>query len=330
MEGFFNGVGNTFMTLTGILLNPGVWVVILVIWLFFWLQLKKERGMLAAILIIIVSMVLVRWLAPEAVRAFNGGVADSNDAWQETCRQAGTCLNDITKFGSGLPESQPQQSGIPQNFVGGQPTAVLPTVQPTPVVVRTWNPNGLILMTDQWVTNPPNWPSTISGQMLGPGQVPKGIKLTFSSDNYKGVFNNPIAEIWTITVTDTSGNLNPVTLLANGYFVRDSKTFNVQNSGVSISGAGTMEAYCPMCFTDTVLATPTPVPTTVPTVAPTVAGPANGTQIKFSSLVCGYWGWQYVGGVWYAVSTLNGAPNFALQTSEAYARNACPQIPAHP
>lgn len=233
---------------SGFLSNPGVWIVVFVVGVFLFLLLNKDMGVLAAFIVVFALMALMRWVAPEAVKAFNGGVAASNQAWNETCGLAGTCVEGI-HTGSYTAATQPYVNYSTQEA---------PT--PVPQVIRTWNREALTKLSAGWNLLPGDWPSKTTGQLVSPASLPQGVKAGFVCNNCK-FLTGKADERWTVTLIDTKGNSDQVSMEVNGFFARDSKGFNANPAGSESSGTGSWEVLCPSgCFTDTVIVpTPTPV-----------------------------------------------------------------------
>lgn len=289
----------------------------------YWLAWKQTKSILGSLLWLLFSFVIIfvisSWVFwPFLFKGSENSLTNCYETAGTNSKQIAVCNainNGFVVSASAQTQSQP----------------IITVVEPVPEnpkqFVRKFKENALELLTQGWNLTPPDWPSELQGQLVGPKDVPQDVELNFEC-------NNPVASLknekWNVTVSGVISGIGQrsVTLQTNGYFVRDKDGFNAK-PGTTIVGTGTWDDTCPTCYVDKPVSTPTPVPT------PTAVIPSI-TEVKFPQPICGYWGFKYQSGMWLVVPTTGGQADFSHATSVAKAtgdiNNRCPgeSLPATP
>ena len=316
--------------LTGMISLQGFLAIVIAAFIFYaaW---RQTKNLLGAVIWLVVTFLTVYILTNFILWPFI--FKGSQGSLQSCYANAGgdpnaKALCDTMSGVKSLPVSQSQQQSQQQ-----QPVVVVqPTLTQVPMV-RSFQPTALSILIAQWPLRPGDWPSKMAGQLRGPADVPAGVKVVLKCVSCGASKPN---EVWEMTLTDTlHQNVLKVTVRVNGYFARESKGgFNANPDGSEMFGTGSWENVCPTCYTDVVVATPT---STLPPEAPTATQPppasglVEGTQVQIDQRAsCGYTAWIVKDGVWKAVPTTGGQPDYDKLTSEETARKACPSIQSHP
>ncbi|HAP37908.1 hypothetical protein A2574_00800 [Candidatus Shapirobacteria bacterium RIFOXYD1_FULL_38_32] len=262
---------------TGFVSVPGA-IGLLVAMLVFYVAWRETKNALGAVILLVVSFLTVYIISAFVVWPFLfGGSSASLKSCYESAGSDQASLAICQGIGQ-KPASQ-LQSAPP---VVSQPQGLAPTQAPQ--VVRQFRKDGLSILSKAWNLFPGDWPSQLAGQLVGPAQIPVGVKASLVCTNCQ-LLTSKTDERWSLTLTDTSSGsgMVPVTLTVNGYFARESKGFNANPSGSESVGTGSWEQICSTCYTDLIVptATPTPPPAVIIT-PPPAAGAVSWTPQLFA------------------------------------------------
>lgn len=290
----------------------------------YWLAWKQTKSVLGSLLWLLFSFVIIfvisSWVFwPFLFKGSENSLTNCYETAGTNSKQIAVCNAINNGFVvSASAQTQSQQTPI---------IVVEPVPENPKQFVRKFRENALELLTQGWNLTPPNWPSDMQSQLVGPEDIPAGLTISFSCQNQISVLKN---EIWDINISGIVPGIGQksLNLKANGYFARDKKGFDAKNN-TTIVGTGTWENACSQCYVDEEILQPTPVPTLTP-------APPAVTKVQFPQPVCGYWGYFFSGGAWLVVPTTGGQADFSHATSVAKAtgdiNNRCPgeSLPATP
>ena len=233
--------------------------------LVFWLAWRETKNVVGAVILLGITTLVVYIFAAYVLWPFlfQGSHASAASCYQQAGNDQKALALCATTGQGFIPGSSTNN-----NSSGSSPVIVIPQAQPTQApaqVVRQWAKDGLTRLSASWNLFPGNWPSGLAGQLVGPPNLPQGVKASFLCTNCQ-LLTGKGDERWSVTLTDTTGQMSPVTVMVNGYFARESKGFNASPSGSESVGTGKWEDLCPSCYQDVVVATavpavpPTPIP----------------------------------------------------------------------
>lgn len=218
---------------------------------------KQTKNIVGSILWLVGSFLTVYILAAFVIFPFlfEGSRASAQSCYKAAGSDAkalamcNTMTSGIVPSSSSNSSQQPSQNLQPQPQ--GQPT-------PAPQISREWKRDGLKILSANWNLLPGDWPSKSMGQLVGPGSLPVGVKARLFCTNC-GVFINKSEERWSLVLTESTGIMDQVNLIVNGYFAREQKSgFNANPDGSESAGTGTWEGLCTGCYVDTIIIPPAP------------------------------------------------------------------------
>jgi len=263
---------------TGFISIPGA-IGLIVAAIVFYIAWRETKNVIGALILLIVSFLVVYLLAAFVIWPFLfGGSSASLSSCYKEAGSDQAALAICQNMGQKPAGSSQQSSSGPVVVVpqGSQPTVA-------PQVNRQFRKDALSILSKSWNLFPGDWPSELAGQLVGPAQIPVGVKVHLICTNCQ-LFTAKNDERWTLTLTDVGGlGMNPVALVVNGFFARESKGFAANPSGSESVGTGSWDTLCPSCYTD-VIVTPPPTATPPPAVIitpPPAAGAMSWTPQLF-------------------------------------------------
>lgn len=227
--------------------NAG-WLIVVGLLLFVWgLLTTHKKGVLFVLAAVFIIFPLIIRYAPGVwARA---GVFGKNDAQGVLCAEYGGSFCDgggtlssssssASASGDGVRFSVSSSAGLPQKTLRADALAIWISayVNPTPV---------------DWLQNPSQ------------NDLPKGVRCDVAGDGAGGKQKEVFQ--WKCYSTNPALGLTPVEFVANGYWTRESRSWNIKSPGGIANGTGSWES-CAECWE-------VPVTTGATTMTTTVAEP---------------------------------------------------------